>query len=206
MAADFQAFIDESASEEEFVLAGHIATTEAWAAFAKEWKELLPTGTRAKDGKHHFKMKEMARAERGIERTQVFYNLLEKYVVSSISCRMNLDDFARAKERLHEISAQMRWSVKLGVFENPYFVTFRILLLKFHEEREKFSSKIPLDKKVDFIFDERTEKTAILAAWDDTLEMFEESARSHFGAASRFENDQEFLPLQAADLWAWWVR
>src|ERR1700688_2027339 len=27
-----------------------------------------------------------------------------------------------------------------------------------------------------------------------------------YGAAPRFEDDQQVLPLQAADFWAWWVR
>jgi len=42
------------------VLAGHIATAEAWGHFAKESAELLPLGTKAKNGNYHFKMSEMA--------------------------------------------------------------------------------------------------------------------------------------------------
>jgi hypothetical protein len=30
--------------------------------------------------------------------------------------------------------------------------------------------------------------------------------RDLFGTAPRFESDECFLPLQAADFWAWWVR
>src|ERR1022692_4661136 len=102
MALKFQAFIDDSARrpDGDFVLAGHIATAEAWAHFAKEWEELLPLGTLAKNGNRHFKMSEMARSVQGMERTEPFYRLIEKYAVVSISYRMNLEDFARAIERV----------------------------------------------------------------------------------------------------------
>src|ERR1700682_5108739 len=60
MPLNFQGFLDDSTSTEEFILAGHIAPAEAWAAFAKEWELLLPLGTRAKNGKQHFKMSDMS--------------------------------------------------------------------------------------------------------------------------------------------------
>ena len=54
----FQAFIEDSYTRDgEFVLAGHIATEEAWVQFSKEWEELLPSGgTLAANGEYHFKM------------------------------------------------------------------------------------------------------------------------------------------------------
>jgi len=57
-----QAYIDDSYKRNgEFVLAGHIATAESWAKFAKEWEALLPSaGTLASNGNYHFKMSEMA--------------------------------------------------------------------------------------------------------------------------------------------------
>jgi len=56
-------------------------------------------------------------------------------------------------------------------------------------------------RKVDFIFDERAEKTPILEVWDEYLAKKDDHVRKQYGAAPRFEDDQ-----QAADLWAWWVR
>lgn len=63
-----------------------------------------------------------------------------------------------------------------------------------------------MDEKVDFIFDNRMEKSFILAGWEDMVKVQDEEIQKHYGATPRFEDDQEFLPLQAADLWAWWVR
>lgn len=75
----------------------------------------------------------------------------------------------------------------------------------FHVQR-KVVEDIPLDEKIDFIFDNQGEKSYILAAWDEVVEAHPPEIRKLFGATPRFEDDQEFLPLQAADFWAWWVR
>jgi hypothetical protein len=212
MALQFQAFIDDSARRPagDIVLAGHIATAEAWAHFAKEWEELLPLATLAKNGKYHFKMSEMARSERGIERTEPFYRLIEKYAVASIAYRMSLEDFARAIERVQSpagILAQLGMSFALFRFENPFFFMFRCLMDDFHKKgREAVKHVIPLSETVDFIFDDQSEKSYILAGWDDFVSEMPEEERQYYGATPRFENDQDFLPLQAADLWAWWVR
>lgn len=201
-----QAFVDESFSDEEFVLGGHIATAESWAVLSKEWEQLLPAfGTLNSEGKYHFKMSEMAQSPERMERVQAFYKLIEDNVLTSISARLNLTDFKRAQERATAFASRMNWNVGFGLWTNPYYVAFRILLDGFHAERHNFTS-IPADEKVDFIFDDRVEKTPILQVWNEYLENRDDDIRDRYGATPRFENDQEFLPLQAADLWAWWVR
>jgi hypothetical protein len=168
MARDFKAFIDGSACppDGDFVLGGYIARAETWAQFTKDWEELLPLGTRAKNGNFHFKMSEMARTPEGQERAA-----------------NNFD----------------RW-------KNPYFFLFRNLMDRFHEQRKQFKDGIPLSEKIDFIFDDQTEKSYILAAWDEIVESQPEEIQRYYGATPRFESDQDCLPLQAADFWAWWVR
>ena len=47
-----QAFIDESGKNDWFVLGGYIASAEAWAAFSKDWEQILPLGIRDKKGFH----------------------------------------------------------------------------------------------------------------------------------------------------------
>jgi hypothetical protein len=64
-----------------------------------------------------------------------------------------------------------------------------------------------LQEKVDFIFDERVkEKKKIRDAWDAYKENADPDIKPYIGSDPRFENDIEFLPLQAADLNAWWIR
>jgi Protein of unknown function (DUF3800) len=89
---------------------------------------------------------------------------------------------------------------------HPPAVGFRGLVDGFHLERERIQSEIPLNETVDFIFDDQTEKSFIMSAWNEYLAARPDDIRDYYGATPRFENDQKFLPLQAADLWAWWVR
>lgn len=206
---EFQAFLDESRSnfpDGEFVLAGHIAPAEKWAAFAREWELLLPTATQAKNGAYHFKMSELAMSPDGMDRAKPFYSLIEKYVTVSISHRMNLQDFRNAHARIDELCAQLFLTGDFAGFKNPYFFSFRSLIDNFPRYREAAAEEIPLTEKVDFYFDDLTEKKPILEAWDGYLQNSSELLRDYYGNMPRFENDQRFLPLQAADLWAWWVR
>lgn len=208
MALNFQAFIDESVSpnDGDFILGGCIAPAEKWAEFSREWEALLPYGTRAKNGNFHFKMSEMASNAQRMARVPLFSDVIDKYIHDFISCRMNLADFAQAQERFESFARVMNWSVDFGPFLNPYYFTFWILLKAFHKDREKFASHIPVDEKVDFYFDNRSEKKPLLEAWDGFLPKLDDVMRARYGATPRFEDDQEFLALQAADFWAWWVR
>lgn len=46
-----QAYIDDSYNEDgTFVLAGHVATADAWEAFSREWEQALPMGLRDERG------------------------------------------------------------------------------------------------------------------------------------------------------------
>jgi hypothetical protein len=65
---------------------------------------------------------------------------------------------------------------------------------------------LPHDEVIDFIFDQQSQKNIILRAWDEYVETKQPGVRELYGGAPRFEDDKKFLPLQAADLWAWWIR
>jgi hypothetical protein len=45
-----------------------------------------------------------------------------------------------------------------------------------------------------------------LASWEDYSNSRSEEVRDLYGVTPRFEDDETFLPLQAADFWAWWIR
>jgi hypothetical protein len=204
---NYRAFIDESFSEEEFILGGHIATADNWASLSRQWAELLPKfGTLADGGTYHFKMSEMAMTPDRMERVPIFYKLIEEHVAASISVRLNLPEYRRAQVRAHRLAEQMYWApLNLNHWANPYFFAFRVLIDEFHILRPNFNS-IPADERVDFYFDDKIEKKVILGAWDEYLVRAAPQVKDRFGATPRFENDQVFLPLQAADLWVWWVR
>lgn len=200
----FQAYIDDSFNHIHriFVLAGHVASDEAWSSFSVEWEEMLPYGVRRPDGKFHFHMTEMAQNSERLSRVPAFYRLIEKYASMSVSSSVDLNALDRAKNRIWSPGLVIDW----GYLNSPYLVAFRALMDVFHQNRNQMREIIPLDQKIDFIFDVQAERPIIDGFWAEYLNQRPKNLRDLYGSKPRFENDMEYLPLQAADLWAWWVR
>lgn len=199
-----QAFIDESETEGGFfVLGGYIATAESWSSFAGEWETLLRKyGRQKKDGRYHFKMKEMARVADSAKRTELFFRVIEDHVIGWVSARINKPDLKKAISRIVVPGLEIDW----GSYANPYFITFRCLVDMFHIHRPEMVEAMPLGEKIDFFFDDRTDKKPILDMWENYIAARPDAIKEYYGAMPRFEDDMDFLPLQAADYWAWWVR
>lgn len=200
-----QAFIDDSRSPGNgtFVLGGHIASAEAWAAFSKDWENLLSSwGLLGKNGQRYFKMSEMASSRGRMEKVGAFYKVIEDHALASISCRFKIIDLLRVKNRIYIHNANIEW----GFLRNPYLFAVRALLDMFHGHKSKLSNVIPVHETVDFIFDEQSKKNTILLAWDNYIANRPDEIRGLFGVRPKFEDDCKFLPLQGADLWAWWIR
>jgi hypothetical protein len=167
---------------------------------------MLPrNGVVTDDGEWHFHMKEMAESPERMSRVPGFYRLIEKHVAVSLSCRINVGELRRATERVVVAGAYLNWAE----LAEPYFASFRALMDHFHARRremERNTPELPPDAAIDFYFDEHTDKKKVRAMWDGYMGRRPPEQRRLFGNEPRFENDRRFLPLQAADLWAWWVR
>jgi hypothetical protein len=201
-----QAFIDESIGESGvWVLGGYVATAEAWALFSKEWEEMLPFGTRDKDNLYHFKMNEMARNQDRMQRVPGFFRIIEKYVSLAISCKANIIDIQRAKNRIWIPNVDVSYVEALA---NPWKFEFTALLDMFFHDRkaERIRQLIPPGEKIDFYFDERSEKGAIIEGWEAFVSRRPDAFREFCETTPRFEDDKISPPLQAADFWAWWIR
>lgn len=204
----WQAYIDESIDDEVLVLAGYFASAKVWAAFASDWEQLLPLATLGSDGNYRFKMSEMAALPERMARVSAFHRVIEKHELVAFSHTMRLADYERAKNRFMPIRKIDR---SLGNFidssvVNPYYFAFINFQNTFLNGRNNpvISLGVPSTEKVDFIFDERREKRAILQSWDESV--LKSERPEMFGKTPRFESDDDFLPLQAADFIAWWVR
>jgi hypothetical protein len=75
----------------------------------------------------------------------------------------------------------------------------------FHIERPKMAEVFG-EEKIDFYFDTGVDKKTVYEIWDNYVKHRPEKIRKLYGQVPRFEDDMDFLPLQAADFWAWWVR
>ena len=175
-----QAFTDESYDQGGiFALGGYIASAEAWAEFAKEWEDLLPRfGVLDKDGEYHFKMREMATTAERLERVPAFYRVIEKYAITAFSCSLYMSELQSARERIYVPGLKINYA---GFWGSPYKIAFKALLDTFHGYREEFPQIIPLDEKVDFYFDNHSEKGGIRAAWDEYMANGPPIVRQRYG-------------------------
>lgn len=198
-----QACIDESYDEDGvFVLAGFIAPVQNWEAFTREWKEMLRSGVMQPDGTYQFHMTEMNHNPERMERVQWFYRVIERHVSMAMSCKIDISELKRAQRRIHIPNCKIDW----GAISTPYKMALRCLMDMFHLHREMFAHIFGVDQKIDFVFDEHAERKAITDTWSEYVESCPPEMRPRYGITPLFLPDHEFLPLQAADLWAWWVR
>lgn len=209
-----QAFLDDSRTDEGqfYVLAGYIASPETWAQFSRDWEERLPLAVVQDDGRYRFKMSEMARFNR-MENVPAFYNLIARHLRTSVSCILDVAALHRALDDLSAdvlLDTGQEVPVDLGDYHqrrsNPFFIAFRALMDTFHNSVARQPDLLPVGEVVDFYFDDTSDKKAIRESWDEYLKSKPEDVRATFGREPVFEDDEEFLPLQAADFRAWWVR
>ena len=60
---------------------------------------------------------------------------------------------------------------------------------------------------IDFVFDEKTDKKHCLLAWEVVMDGCKARGDRHlYGDAPIFRESQTMMPLQAADLFAYWIR
>lgn len=148
-------------------------------------------------------MSEMAMNPDRMKRVPGFYRVIENNVLISLACVFNLSEWERARARLSIPGRRIDW----GFWGNKHLTAIRTMMDMFHANKRAITEHIPtLNQKIDFYFDNQTEKKVVLEAWESYLNNRADDIRDLYGATPRFEDDQEFLPLQAADFWAWWVR
>ena len=204
-------YFDDSFDEEYFVLAGYVASVERWAKFSKAWEDLLPLAVKHKDH-HRFKMSEMARFGK-MEQVLPFYKTIMEHVSLSVSSVLDIKALNRVNSDMsatiisangHEIRVDLKNFKK--VWADPFYVSFRGIIDGFHELRLTDPDLVPLQEPVDFYFDEWGKKEIIRQSWRDHVASRHDDIRPFYGKEPRFEDDNEFLPIQAADFLAWWVR
>jgi hypothetical protein len=190
----FQAFVDNSYDKHIHVLAGYIATVDGWMDFSDDWRTALKEA-----GLPAFKMSKIATIDPQFKLTERFYRIAERHVAGSVSCVVDIDALAK-------VLREVVWPI--NVFEteklnNPYYLAFFSII----NHLPLYQEAMGIEETVDFIFDIQNEQENLKGAWWEAFRMTaNEEQRKFFGAMPRFERDEDFEPLQAADLLAWWRR
>ncbi len=194
-----QAYIDGSATQGRniLVLAGYIAKAETWAKFSDDWQELLDNRPLRLRDQTAFKFNRV-KSKSSIKRAEQFYRIIEKHVSNAIVCVIFVDGLSE----LIEGSEWAPYVEGIDNLKNPYFFAFKAII----DVMLQHQRSIGITEPIDFIFDNESEKTKCLEGWDYWKLVATPEQRTLMGDTPAFKNDDEILPLQAADLLSGYVR
>jgi Protein of unknown function (DUF3800) len=197
-----QAYIDDSGSDGQgrsFTLAGFIAKAEDWLVFSDEWQTCLSTAPAIS----RFKMRDAVHCRGAFtgftksdrdKKVRALARIINRHADTAIHCTMDLEAFAETVALDSGIGPPLT---------EPYFYPYQIMIMAVcyelldHGQTERY----------EIIFDEHVIFRPRVKWWYPVT-------RHHMPADCQaiapiepiFRSDDEFLPLQAADLLAWLIR
>lgn len=198
-----QVFVDDSGGKgqsKNFVLAGLASDSYRWNSFSKEWRDCLRQEPRV----DVFKMRDAASCTGSFhrfsptqrdDRVRALARIINRYVEFAIWTMIDLDAHQKSWAKLSKPQSE--------VYFWPYHTLILGACFDLWEEcnwREPF--EIVFDEQL--IFGERARrwypliKEIMRIKWPDEC--------SILPANPTFRRDDEFPPIQAADLWAWCLR
>ncbi len=195
-------FLDDSSQEGGwYVLAGFIASEEAWARFCADWLELLPRfGILSSDNNYHFKMTEMMSTDERRARVIAFERVIYSHAIAEVC-------FGLEHATLNRTLSRFVVDGNVPILKpriTPFHVVFFALV-------EHFSIFIAQTKQnliksdIELIFDCQTEAKQITQYWAGFIESHP-YVQAAFKIAPKFVDDKDQLPVQAADYLAWHFR
>lgn len=185
-----KAFIDDSGSGGDspwYVLAGYVGTVESWDAFDMPWRAVLNWEPKL----DYYKASECMGIPAGEkdERVDALIKVIGGHAMRALYVRVKQQDYNEViKPYVPE-----EW-------DNPYYFLFTAILASGTSAEKYFGSSRPIE----FIFDKANKLE------QPSHRLYSQiSGGPQFGnrvVNVHYEDEKEFLPLQAADLLAWQVR
>ena len=192
-----QAYFDESADSNgpptTLVLAGFVSTAEKWTKFSFEWNAAL-----VEDGLKVFKSK-----SQNARRCERYYRIVEPYIDAQIYCIVDVRALTQAVDEYNwpqNVFLDLE-NIKRKI-KNPYHLAFKNIIRNLVTEQERMN----IFKPVNFIFDSKTESQDAMGGYDFLKHTAPSKFLRKMGAPPVFLKDHENPPLQAADLYAGYLR
>jgi hypothetical protein len=176
------------------ILAGWIGPADRWAMFADDWQAALTMRNLKR-----FKMSEFLRG--GGE----FFEWSEDEKSFFIKYLMNLIR-ERAFKGIAIILPSDVYSMVFKKVMRPFNIPYSVLLFSLVSNTiQRFD--YPDVDRIDFVFDiQNGQSKYIIDQWDIFKRSAPDRLKSRLGDPPIFRSDETTLPLQAADLYAGWVR
>jgi len=184
-------------------MAGYISTAERWAQFSLKWKLLLSQVLSDDGDLISFKMARFSKIRNLKKSIPQFHRIINDHVICSISSVFSLKEYNDVCIRVRRA---VNASVPIHFLPGHHAFAIGSLLYAFHRARADSPELFPFDEIVDFYFDEHSSKSWIIDGWDAWIAQLSESEKALYGQSPRFEDDNVFLPIQAADFRAWSLR
>jgi hypothetical protein len=173
-----------------------VSSLDFWEAFSEDWQVLLDESPRLR----YFKMREAARAFGGKmkrealhERIHKFFKLIHFATQASISSIVPIEAHRRI----------VKGKLPIKEWDDPYFLAMFDIIMKLFWNQVSTKSVGTLE----FIFDDNPRLAAKVPAYYQLMRaMIAPKYRHLIAVAPKFEDDIEFLPLQAADAQSWYYR
>lgn len=189
-----EVYIDDSASDagtdKRLVLAGYMQSAEAWGRLTEDWIAELARPP-ALASLHMITCFQGWSEEAREAKLDSLVTVLAKYKPLSIEC--SISRTAHVEELRDRAPYDLR---------HPYFPCF--IGVMYGVARTVLEEN--MSGPVEFCFDEQGEVGTNAALWYLPLKYMDPTLGKVLGGPPRFANDNEVVPLQTADMLAWYVR
>jgi hypothetical protein len=131
------------------------------------------------------------------QKSENFYRIIEDTVFLAFSCIVNKQDIEDAVKSID-------WPVFIKNHDklaNPYYFSFKALVNVLLQHAEP----LKIDQRVNFYFDNQTEKLRTIDTWEILKDSSSPDVTALMGGLN-YGDEEELLPLQAGDFYAYWVR
>jgi hypothetical protein len=210
-----QAYVDESGDKGQgswLTLVGLVAHAEEWAVFADEWRSVLnqPPAIKA------WHMRDAVNLQKGFrrwtpderdDRLRQLSDVVNRHEITALHCSVDIPAYMEFMAPLIDVpfssEKRKRSRALRAIHEQPYWICFHSMVMAVcYELIDK-----GVTERFEIIFDEKKTLGPRVRSWYPAMRIWMEPHEDAIMPVDPlFRDDEEFAPLQCADILAWILR